>query len=103
MLLFIHHQVASAFLNLGLALDQIPGYSAKAAEAKGIAARLNPDFADIEAETGVVAALVYFPSQICAVMSSPENSEHSPAVDSRRSQPRVRSIYPSSVDRAATR
>lgn len=51
-------QVASTFLSLGLALDKIPGYSTKALEAKGIAARLNPDFSDIESDSG--ANLWYF-------------------------------------------
>lgn len=48
----LDNQVASAFLNLGLALGHMPGYDGKSAEAKGIAARLNPDFADMEPETG---------------------------------------------------
>ena len=44
----LDNQVASAFLNLGRSLREMPGYDDKSREALLIAARLNNDYAELE-------------------------------------------------------
>ena len=62
----LDHNVASAFLKLGLALEHLPQQTQKAKEAKLIAARLNTDYADLDLETGLSLA----PSRVSPLLTN---------------------------------